>query len=144
VRVASSPSSSPPTARTWRPVLALGAWSVFVWATRIKNALGDDDMSAGGRAFALVTALVFLAGAVGLVWAHRTARPWARRATAAFGVVTIAYWLIRMSLILLRDHSTGFKVVHAVLAAVFVGLAGWAVRAAGGGAGRAGMGRPPA
>jgi hypothetical protein len=125
-------------------VLALGVWTAFVWLTRIRNALGDDGMTSRARTIALLTAVAFLAGAAALVWAHRVGRPWVRRATAAFGVVTILYWLIRMATILVRDHSAGFKVVHAVLAVVFVGLAGWAVRAAGGGAGRPGPGRTPA
>jgi hypothetical protein len=132
--VSTSPgSSSPRTARTWYPVLALAGWTGFVWLVRIKNALGDDALTGGGRAIALLIAVAFLALAGVVVWAHATLQPWARRAAAGFAVASGVYWVIRMLAILGRDHSAGFKVVHAVLAAVFVGLAAWVVRAAGGG-----------
>jgi hypothetical protein len=133
---ASPASSSPRTARTWYPVLALAGWTGFVWLVRVKNALGDDSMTGGGRAVALLTAFVFLAFAGAVVWAHHTVRPWARRAAAGFGVLSVVYWVIRMLTILGRDHSAGFVVVHAVLAAVFIALAAWVVRAAGGAPGR--------
>jgi hypothetical protein len=114
-------------------VLALGAWTAFVWLVRIKNALGDADMTGGGRAVALVTSVAFLAGAGAVVWAHHTVQPWARRAAAGFAVATAVYWAIRMLTIVVRGHSAGFVIVHLALAAVFVGLASWVVRAAGGG-----------
>jgi hypothetical protein len=134
IAVSMSPaSSSPRTARTWYPVLALAGWTGFVWLVRIKNALGDDAMTSGGRAVALLTSLLFLVGAGTVVWSHHTLQTWARRAAAGFAVVSGVYWVIRLLTILGRNHSAGFKVVHAVLALGFVGLAAWVVRAAGGG-----------
>jgi hypothetical protein len=134
-------SSSPRTARTWRPVLALAGWTGFVWLVRIKNALGDDAMSSGGRAAALITSLVFLTLAGAVVWAHHTVQPWARRAASGFAVLSGVYWVVRMLTILGRDHSAGFTVVHGVLAAVSVGLAVVVVRAAGGGGPGRSLGR---
>jgi len=56
-----SPSS--PVAR--RPLvlgLAFGGWTVYVWATRIRNALGDDDQSTGERLVTLAMSSAFVAG----------------------------------------------------------------------------------
>ncbi len=125
--------SSPRLARLWYPVAALSGWTAFVWLIRIKNALGDDDMSSGGRVIALVTSFAFIAGAGAVVWAQRTGQSWARRAAAGFAVVTSVYWVIRMVTIVARGHSLGFTLVHGVLAAISIGLAALVVRAAGGG-----------
>lgn len=40
---------------------------------------------------------------------------------------TIAYWAVRMPMITIADHPGAFKVVHAVLAVVSVGLGVWAL-----------------
>ena len=79
------------------------AWTVFVWAGRIRN---------GGS---LLLALSFLALAVAAIWSSN--------ALTALVVWTIAVWATRTPIILVHDHPAGFKVVHTVLAVVSVGLA---------------------
>ena len=89
--------------RRW-PLIALVAWTVFVWAGRIRN---------GGSA---LLAASFLALAAIAVWRRG-------RWITALVVWTIGVWVVRTPFILVHDHSAGFKVVHTVLAAVSVGLA---------------------
>ena len=117
---------------------------MFLWSTRIKNALGDDTMSTGGTAIAVVTSVVFIAAAVGLVFAHWRGLPRAGRAAAGFAVVSIGYWLIRLGVIVARDHSVGFTLVHAALALITIGLATWVLRSATGSARRPDLARTPA
>ena len=45
------------------------------------------------------------------------------RGVTAFAAGTTLYWAVRIPMILLADHPVGFKVVHAVLAAVSIALA---------------------
>lgn len=112
-----------------RPVAALGVWTAFLWVTRIKNAVGDDTISSGGRAIAIVTSLVFLlAAAVVVVRTWRAAAGWGRLASA-FAVVSIGYWVVRAVTIVVRDHPLGFTVVHVALALVTVGLSLLVLRA---------------
>ena len=130
--------------RTWPAVAALGGWTVFLWVTRVKNALADDAMSNGGKAVALVTSGLFLGGAVGVVVAHARGARHAPRAAAVFAVVSIGYWLVRAATILGRDRSVGFKTVHTVLALVTVGLGGWVLRSVLGRSSERGLARTPA
>lgn len=90
-------------ARRW-PVYALVAWTVFVWAGRIRN---------GGSVLLAASFLVLAAVAL---WR----RGWWVTALAAY---TVAVWAIRTPVILLHDHPAGFKVVHTVLAVVSIALA---------------------
>jgi hypothetical protein len=86
------------------PTWAFFGWTVFVWAGRIRN----------GGSFLL--ALSFLALVAIAVWRR------GRWITALVGW-TIAVWAIRTPVILVRDHSVGFKVVHTVLAVLSIALA---------------------
>jgi hypothetical protein len=104
----------------------LAAWSVFVWATRIRNALADDELGTGAKTVAVITAVVFTAGglAVGIAALRRHGQ--LRPMVAALAVVTAVYWPVRIVQIVARDHSLGFTLVHAALGAVSVALALWA------------------
>ncbi|MEY2423824.1 MAG: hypothetical protein QOI95_3891 [Acidimicrobiaceae bacterium] len=86
------------------PLIALVAWTVFVWAGRIGN---------GGS---VLLAVSFLALAAVAAWRR------GRWITALAGW-TIAVWAVRTPFILVHDHPGGFKVVHTVLAAVSIALA---------------------
>ena len=46
-----------------RPMVALGAWTAFLWVTRIKNAVGDSEMSNVGQVIAVATSVAFLVAA---------------------------------------------------------------------------------
>jgi hypothetical protein len=112
-----------------RPVVALGAWTVFLWITRIKNALGDAAMTDGGKAVALLTSALFLLAAAVVTAAVWRRVPGAGRAAAAFAVVSIVYWIVRAVTIVVRDHPLGFTLVHTALALITVGLAVLVLRA---------------
>lgn len=95
-----------------RATLVLAGWTVFVWATRIKNADGDVG--------AIVIAVGFVALAVAVLIR--------RRAAIALAAFTIVVWLVRTPMILLHQHDGGFKAVHTVLALVSLGLSAWVLR----------------
>ncbi|HEX7096126.1 MAG TPA: hypothetical protein VF183_09595 [Acidimicrobiales bacterium] len=110
------------------PALALAAWTVFVWATRIRNALGDDELSGAETAIALTTSVVFVALALAvLVAVVRSSH--VRLAVAVLAALSVVYWPVRVVQITLADHSVGFTVVHAALGVVSVVLSVWAWRA---------------
>jgi hypothetical protein len=89
--------------RRW-PLFALVGWTVFVWAGRIRN---------GGS---VLLAVAFLALAAIALWRRGN---W----TTALAGFTVLVWAIRTPVILLHDHSVGFKVVHTVLATISIVLA---------------------
>lgn len=117
-----------PTIR--RPAtVALVAWTVLVWTTRISNIWGDDALSSGqkwGRtALALSFTVLALAVAVAL-WQRST---WLRPAVGALAAWTLGVWVVRAVGIATGDHSAAFVAVHLVLAVVSIALSALAVRA---------------
>ncbi|HEY2813531.1 MAG TPA: hypothetical protein VGJ03_08725 [Acidimicrobiales bacterium] len=98
-----------------RAAVILVAWTVFVWAGRIRN--GGSVLLAGS--FLVLAVLVFAS-----LW-KPTWRPYT---ITALVVWTIGVWAVRTPMILVHDHPAGFKAVHAVLAVVSIGLAIWAER----------------
>jgi hypothetical protein len=105
--------------------LTLAGWTLFVWATRIRNAMGDDDLSGGDKVFAVGVAVLFTLGGLAVLLAalrrnHLTA------AVRGLAAVTVVYWPIRVVQIVLADHGAAFTLVHTVLGVVSVSLALWA------------------
>lgn len=102
----------------WRsrvPVV-FALWSLFVWVTRIRNVVRDDGGTVGLLAPAAVCGLA--------AWALVDRR----RGVAALATATVAMWAVRLPMVLAHDHGVAFKVVHAGLAAVSLGLAALALR----------------
>jgi hypothetical protein len=111
--------------RSRTPAFALAGWTLFVWATRIRNALGDDELSGGEKAWAVGVATAFtLGGLAVLIAALRRVR--LVPAVRVLAAVTAVYWPIRVVQIALADHDAAFVVVHTVLGVVSVALAAWA------------------
>lgn len=107
-------------------VVALVAWTFFVWTTRIGNIWNDDDLDTAGKVGRTALALSFtvLAAAVVVALVKQRDRPgWLRATVGALAVWTIVSWLVRGTGIVVGDHDTAFKVVHAVLAVVSIALA---------------------
>ncbi len=96
--------------------LALALWSLFVWATRIRNVA-----EAGDGAVQLVVPVGLTVLAVGSLIDRRRVAP-------VLAGATVAVWAVRLPLVLAHDHPAGFKVVHTVLAAVSLALAGAVLR----------------
>ena len=92
-------------------LLALPIWTLFIWATRIRIILSQD-----GSRSALIVPVVLTVLAVGALIERR-------RWLALLAAATTAVWLVRLPFVLLHSHSVAFKVVHAALAVVSIGLA---------------------
>jgi hypothetical protein len=104
---------------TWLrlPTVHHALWTLFVWGVRLRNG--------GGELGPTVLSLLFLGLAVAVL-----ARPRQRPVVVALAALTLAGWAVRLvDIVVLSQHGTGFKVVHAVLAAVSTALAVRALRA---------------
>jgi hypothetical protein len=96
--------------------LALPIWTLFVWATRLRIIFDQDQP----RTTVILPVVLTVLAVVALV--DR------RRGLLVLAAVTTAVWVVRLPLVLVHDHSVGFKVVHAVLAVVSLALAYVSVR----------------
>jgi hypothetical protein len=132
--------------RTGRTILvAFVAWTAFVWFSRISNTLRSTTESAGGKAFSTVLSIVMLA--IGVAVAVVLVRGWSAVMTPASvttlrvaAIATAVVWLVRVPQIVFLDddptHGAPFKIVHAVLGLLSVGLAAGLWKVAGEGASR--------
>lgn len=116
-----------------RPLVtvALVAWTLLVWTTRISNIWSDEALSDGEKWGRTGLALSFTVLAVGVAVALWRRATWLRPAVVALAGWTVAVWVVRSVGIATGDHDVAFVVVHLVLAVVSMGLAGAAVRAGG-------------
>lgn len=101
-------------------VWVLIAWTIFLWISRLRNVVNNDELSSSGRTIRVLVVVVFVTLAVASAVAVR--RRWAK-VVAVFVGWTVAYWLIRgIGILIDGDYSAGFKVVHTVLMAVSLTL----------------------
>jgi len=117
--------------RRW--LVALGVWTLLVWATRINNVLFQDDLTAAGRATRLALALSFTVGGFAVLAVAWRARERALGPAEALvvGAVcwwTIAVWVVRGVQIAFSDEEAAFIVVHVVLGIVSIALAAVTLR----------------
>jgi hypothetical protein len=108
--------------------IALVAWSLFVWTTRIGNIWGDDALTDGekwGRTGLALSFTVLAVVAAGALW-RGTA--WLRGAVLALAGWTVAVWIVRSVGIATGDHGAAFVTVHLVLAIVSIALSSLASR----------------
>lgn len=121
-----------PTRIRW-PLAALCAWTVFLWGNRISNAWGGDETTSAKVISTLLAASFLLFAIGGLVVLVRSWSAPLGQAAANFLLVfagwTVVVWTVRIVGIAISDHGVGFKVVHAVLGLISIGLAIGAVRA---------------
>ena len=110
------------------------AWTLFVWASRLRNIWIDEDLSAGGQLLRTLFAVVFLSFAV--VMAHRLyvhrgieLTPSDKRVLVLFVSWTVGFWLVRGVGIIVDDYTTAFTIVHAILMLISIGIALLASRA---------------
>jgi hypothetical protein len=125
-------ASSGVTRRPPAVLAAFGAWTVFVWAVRLRNVLDDSAASTdgAGRVVDAAASVVFVAGGLALLavvalgWHRRPARvDVVARFVRVAAAVTVAVWAVRGVGIATGDHGAAFVAVHLVLAAVSVALA---------------------
>jgi hypothetical protein len=116
-----------------RLLVAFGAWTLFVWGTRVGTAFEQDDLSGATRAGRVGLAVSFtLVGLalLGLAWRARgraLTRAEARVVQVA-ALWTIGVWAVRGVQIALADHEAAFIVVHLVLGLASVALGAAALR----------------
>jgi hypothetical protein len=112
-----------------RAVVALVAWTLLVWTTRIGNIWRDEGLDTAGKVGRTALALSFTVLAVAVaVAAWRRAGTALRASVVALAAWTTAVWVVRSVVITTGDHDTGFKVVHLVLAVVSIALSALAIR----------------
>lgn len=115
------------------PLAAFCALTLAIWTTRIPLAwTNDEDTVAAKVAWSLPITAFWLAAAalLGLLLTDRfRSTPRAPTLARAFAGGTVAYWAIRLPMILVAeppasvDSAAAFRIVHAVLALVSVGAA---------------------
>jgi hypothetical protein len=115
--------------RCSRPLLAaMVAWALFVWATRIRNALGDHDASAWSKTGAVALSVSFVVFAlVGIVILVRSRKdhllsPVEARSVQVFAAWTTVVWLVFGTIIVVHHHPIAFKAVHVTLGLISIGL----------------------
>jgi hypothetical protein len=113
--------------RSW-PALGLAVWTLFVWLTRVRNAIGDGDLGFGERATSLFLAASFVVLACLVLHAATRRRDRLGRDVLVLAGWTTVVWIVRGISIATGDHSVGFVVVHLVLGVISVALAALAVR----------------
>ncbi|NLV55879.1 MAG: hypothetical protein GXY13_09740 [Acidimicrobiales bacterium] len=114
--------------RTRAVGLALCAWTLITWVTRVPLAWRDDELETAEKVLATVPVVLFVALAAvagATTIARRTVAGGALMALAGWSA---AYWAVRVPMIAVNDHPAAFIVVHAVLGGVAVGLAGLTLR----------------
>ena len=112
-----------------RAALFLAAWTLFVWTTRIRNVLTDDELGTAAKIGGVLLSLSFTVLGVAVVWAALRARDRHGRAVRALAGWTVGVWAVRSVGIAGGGHAAAFVAVHLALAAVSVALAWQAVRA---------------
>ena len=111
--------------------VALAGWTLFVWPTRIANIWRDEALTGGEKAGGIALALAFtLLSLAVLTTLWRGAGHVSRLAVGALAGLSVVVWLVRGTGIVFADHDLAFTVVHVVLGAVSIALAGLAVREA--------------
>jgi len=112
--------------RPW--LVAMVAWALFVWATRIRNALGDHHASGWSKTGAVALSVSFVvfaaAGIVILIRSRhdRVVSPLEARVLQAFAGWTTVVWLVFGTIILVHHHPVAFKAVHVTLGLISIGL----------------------
>ena len=113
--------------RVTRLLAVLIAWTIVVWAGRVRNVLADDDLATTDRSWRLLVAGVFLgfagisiAAMAGWLKRHPVG---STRLVAIFCLWTAAFWAVRWFGMVFDDHDARFKLVHSALAFVSVVLA---------------------
>lgn len=111
-------------------IWVLIGWTLFLWLSRLRNVVSNDELTSSGRAIRIGVVVIFvvLAGltavAVRQLRKAPTSAGWQSKMIGLFVAWTAGYWLIRgIGILIDGDYSVGFKAVHTVLMAVSLTLA---------------------
>ncbi|HXH58077.1 hypothetical protein [Iamia sp.] len=104
------------------PALALAGWTLLTWITRVPLFVTDEELGVGEKVLSTLPVAVFvvLAAVTAVAVLRRLVR--GDTAVRALAGWSLAYWAVRLPLILVNDHPVPFYVVHAVLALVAAAL----------------------
>jgi hypothetical protein len=108
--------------------LALCAWTLLVWTTRIGNVWADAELTTGEKWGRTGLALSFTVLALAVGGAVLGRQPWRGLAVKLLAGWTIGVWVTRSFGIAMGDHDAAFVAVHLVLAVASTALAVLAVR----------------
>ncbi len=117
-----------------RPALALSAFTLFVWTTRIRNIWTDESLTTTGQLGRTALSVTFTAFAVAVLWLWWQGRrrgsvdPIVSPVVRMFAAWTIGVWAVRAVQIATAGHDAAFVAVHTALAVVSTVLAVWAVQ----------------
>jgi len=109
-------------------VAPLVGWTLFVWGSRTRNVVGNEELSSNEQYVRLLIAGVFLTFAVAVafrLWRRRSS-PMSSRDQGLLGlfvVWTVGFWTVRGIGIIIEDQTLGFTVVHTVLMVISIALA---------------------
>ena len=107
-------------------VWVLIGWTFFLWVSRLRNVLNNDELSSGGRAIRVAVVVIFVALATMAAVAVRRKQP---KLIVLFLGWTVGYWLIRgVGILIDGDYSVGFKAVHTVLMTISLTLSALTAR----------------
>lgn len=108
------------------PIALFAGVTLLIWGNRVWLAWTDATMGLASKLGYSVPITGFvLAAAATLAMMVKRAQTTAgfRLLVSVFAGGTVAYWAIRLPMIVLHHHPVAFKVVHAALAAVSVAFA---------------------
>ncbi len=108
------------------PISLFAAVTLLIWGNRVWLAWSDAKLGVLGKLGYSVPITAFVVAALATLGMQLSDRARGRRfrsLVAALAVGTLAYWAVRLPVILFRHHSVPFKLIHTVLALVLVALA---------------------
>jgi hypothetical protein len=107
-------------------IWVLIGWTLFLWLSRLRNVVNNDELSSSARFIRIGIVVVFVTLAAAAVVAVRRRR---LKVLASFLAWTAGYWLVRgIGILIDGEYSLGFKVVHTVLMTVSLILSVLAAR----------------
>ena len=105
--------------RAWPALGVLVGWTVFLWSSRLRNVVSNDELDTWGVTWRVGVVVIFV------VLAALAATG---RAIPVLVVWTVGFWVVRGGGILLDDHDVGFTLIHTALMVVSIGAAMWVWR----------------
>ena len=103
--------------RSWPALAVLVGWTLVLWFSRLRNVLGNDELTGWGVGWRAGVVVVF----VGLALAATTGR-----LVGALVWWTVGFWLVRGGGILIDgSYDAGFKLIHTALMDVSISAAVW-------------------
>ena len=108
-----------------RPLWALVGWSWFLWISRLRNVLSDEDHDTWDVTWRIGVVVLFVGLALLAFLGERRQASWRGSALSVLVWWTVGFWIIRGGGIILDDHDVAFTAIHTVLMAISIGLAMW-------------------